>query len=312
MSNLLFSLLSRKHNRGVHGWLNWFSICLRLRLSSQGPGIQPCVSLLPAQQSLLLPFPLPLPLLVFSLFLSKSINRRSSKEREKHAPPGAGSRTQGSIPGPWDHDLSQRRMPNWLSHPSIPQINKTLKQTHTPELCNKLHSPWEIFWVLLMFAYKSCTRLKGHQRGDFFFYGFIYLFMRDAERERQREKQAPHREPDVWLDPGSWDQALSQRQMLNRWATQVSSKRWFKWCWKSSVPDRFSSPQSKLGVCTALQMRSLWTILNCPLLDLMQNIDPVITFFSSRLLEAEPELIVEWILEMIRQGIVAPTSWRNF
>ena len=52
-----------------------------------------------------------------------------------------------------------------------------------------------------MFAYKSCTRLKGHQRGDFFFYGFIYLFMRDAERERQREKQFPCGEPNVGLDP---------------------------------------------------------------------------------------------------------------
>ena len=34
---------------------------------------------------------------------------------------------------------------------------------------------------------------------------FIYLFMRDTEREkqrhRQREKQAPCREPDVGLDP---------------------------------------------------------------------------------------------------------------
>ena len=26
---------------------------------------------------------------------------------------------QSSILGPWDHDLSQRQIPNWLSHPSI-------------------------------------------------------------------------------------------------------------------------------------------------------------------------------------------------
>ena len=44
--------------------------------------------------------------------------------------------------------------------------------------------------------------------------------MRDTHRERQRykqrEKQVPHKEPDVELDPGSWDHALSQRQTLNR------------------------------------------------------------------------------------------------
>ena len=45
--------------------------------------------------------------------------------------------------------------------------------------------------------------------------------MRDTEREREgqrhrrREKQAPRKEPDVGLNPGSRDHALSQRQMLN-------------------------------------------------------------------------------------------------
>ena len=45
-----------------------------------------------------------------------------------------------------------------------------------------------------------------------FFKRFIYLFMRDTQgekqRHRQREKKALRREPDVGLDPGSWDQAL--------------------------------------------------------------------------------------------------------
>ena len=40
-----------------------------------------------------------------------------------------------------------------------------------------------------------------------FLKGFIYLFMRDTERERlrhrQREKQAPRREPNAGLDPGT-------------------------------------------------------------------------------------------------------------
>ena len=48
----------------------------------------------------------------------------------------------------------------------------------------------------------------------------MYLFLRDKERgrHRQREKQPPCGEPDVGLNPGS---ALSWRQMLNHWATQV-------------------------------------------------------------------------------------------
>ena len=33
------------------------------------------------------------------------------------------------------------------------------------------------------------------------FLDFIYLFMIDIERERQREKQAPCQEPDAGLDP---------------------------------------------------------------------------------------------------------------
>ncbi|EPQ14392.1 Dymeclin [Myotis brandtii] len=37
----------------------------------------------------------------------------------------------------------------------------------------------------------------------------------------------------------------------------------------------------------------------------MQNIDLVITFFSSRLLQAGAELSVEWVLEIMKQGIVA-------
>ena len=51
---------------------------------------------------------------------------------------------------------------------------------------------------------------------------FIYSWETHREAETQREKQAPRREPDVGLDPGPWDHALSQRQMLNRWATEAS------------------------------------------------------------------------------------------
>ncbi|KAL4682551.1 hypothetical protein H8959_002106, partial [Pygathrix nigripes] len=39
--------------------------------------------------------------------------------------------------------------------------------------------------------------------------------------------------------------------------------------------------------------------------DIMQNIDLVITFFSSRLLQAGAELSVERVLEIIKQGVIA-------
>ena len=44
--------------------------------------------------------------------------------------------------------------------------------------------------------------------------------MRETHTERQRhrqreEKQGPCKETDAGLDPRIWDQALSQRQMLN-------------------------------------------------------------------------------------------------
>ena len=49
---------------------------------------------------------------------------------------------------------------------------------------------------------------------------FIYLFMRDTNRERgrgtrQREKQAPCREPDVGLDPGSPGSHPGLKMVLN-------------------------------------------------------------------------------------------------
>ena len=42
------------------------------------------------------------------------------REREKQTPCWAGSPMWGSIPDPWDHDLSQRQMLNHLSHPGAP------------------------------------------------------------------------------------------------------------------------------------------------------------------------------------------------
>ena len=54
-----------------------------------------------------------------------------------------------------------------------------------------------------------------------FFKDFIYLFRRDTERERERqghrqkEKQAPCRETDVGLDPGSPGSRPGLKAVLN-------------------------------------------------------------------------------------------------
>ena len=72
---------------------------------------------------------------------------------------------------------------------------------------------WHIFLVCISF--KSCIYWL-------IFKDFIYLFMRDTERERQRhrqrEKQAPCKKPDVGLNPGTpglWPEPKADTQLLS-------------------------------------------------------------------------------------------------
>ena len=57
--------------------------------------------------------------------------------------------------------------------------------------------------------------------------------MRDIEREsekqrhRQREKQAPCREPDMGLDPGSLGSHPGLKAALNLWATGAALRFYF-------------------------------------------------------------------------------------
>ena len=60
-------------------------------------------------------------------------------------------------------------------------------------------------------------------RVSFFFFKMLFMYSWEMHRERQREKQAPCREPSVRLDPRTPGIATcDQPQTLNHWATQVS------------------------------------------------------------------------------------------
>ena len=76
----------------------------------------------------------------------------------------------------------------------------------------RVHDPVLVQWSLY-FAYSQCLC------SIIFFKDFIYLFIHETHREqrhRQREKQAPCREPSAGSIPGLQDHALGQRQALKR------------------------------------------------------------------------------------------------
>ena len=68
------------------------------------------------------------------------------------------------------------------------------------------------------------------EKKKYFLKDFIYLFEKDRDNDREntneREEQAPHWAGNLMWNsiPGPWDHDLSQRQMLNYWATQVLQK----------------------------------------------------------------------------------------
>ena len=77
-------------------------------------------------------------------------------------------------------------------------------------------------WVYLLADWKGQPFFLKLPNAFLFFIflkDFIYSWETHRERQRQREKPAPHRESELGLDPRTQDYALSQRQMLNHWAT---------------------------------------------------------------------------------------------
>ena len=94
---------------------------------------------------------------------------------------------------------------------------------------------------------------KNHVRWGLFlcslFFKILFMYSwktdRERQRHRQREKQAPCGEADAGLNPWPPDHALSQRQTLNCWATQVSLFLLFLTSlisFKYFLPSHFISP----------------------------------------------------------------------
>ena len=54
-----------------------------------------------------------------------------------------------------------------------------------------------------------------------------YLFMRERQRHRQREKQAPCKEPDMGLDPGTPESCPGLQAALNRCTTGAALNYFF-------------------------------------------------------------------------------------
>ena len=75
----------------------------------------------------------------------REITSRGKGQREKQTSCWAGSLTWGSIPGPWDHDLSQRQMLNWLSYPGVPF-----------SVCLRVYHLFSLnLWLILLSALKT-------------------------------------------------------------------------------------------------------------------------------------------------------------
>ena len=86
------------------------------------------------------------------------------------------------------------------------------------------HHGFQRYDILILLLFHSSAVIKG----KYLFLKKIFIYSwetyRERQKHRQREKQAPRREPDVGLDPRPQDHTLRWRQTLNRWATQVSHK----------------------------------------------------------------------------------------
>ena len=55
----------------------------------------------------------------------------------------------------------------------------------------------------VIYYFRNCKTALNFQVAFFFLRFYLFIHERESQRHRQREKQAPCREPDMGLDPGS-------------------------------------------------------------------------------------------------------------
>ena len=139
------------------------------------------------------------------------------RERKKQACCWAGSLMWGSIPGPWDHDLSWSRYFNRLSHPGTPLttfFGIYEKYLNTQQCLWHFRGPPEILcWGQASFShtlsFSFLTWLVQSSILPFFFAGSFlflrfYLFIHERQREREAETQAEGEAGSIAGSP-TWD-----------------------------------------------------------------------------------------------------------
>ena len=98
-----------------------------------------------------------LALLFFKILFTSERERahmHKSEETEKQTPYWTGSQTQGSIQGPWDHDLGRRQTFNWLSHLGAQHYFTNLYQAVLHFRCNTdLDMQFSILTYVFVYAY---------------------------------------------------------------------------------------------------------------------------------------------------------------
>ena len=145
------------------------------------------------------------------------------------------------ILGSQDHTLSRRQMLNhWatMCPPGFGFKSRLSDISMGPPAFFWYPLAWYMIFHPLTFNLLVSIGLRWasfRQRTDGCCFLIIILFMIVRERERQkirqREKQAPHQEPNMGLDPRLQDYTLNQRQRLNSWATQASWILFLKPLW---------------------------------------------------------------------------------
>ena len=100
----------------------------------------------------------------------------------------------------------------------------------------------------------SAFSLK-YKSNCFIFKYFIY----ERERDRQREKQAPFREPEVGLNPWSPGSHPGPKVALNRWATQAApQKRFLKFIYLTERERELEHKQEELQAGGEGEAGSRW------------------------------------------------------